>query len=535
MGLVVHAAMLVAMLLLPYPQNIQVIKSIALPVMLIYPIGSVILGLLLLRQRDFRQNQKQLIQSEKRYQALFNDAPLPYQSLDENGRIIDVNTQWLEMMGYESKSEVIGTKFHNFLDEDWKIGFEERFIEFKRSGRIVVELTMLKKDGKGIHVLEEGRINYKPDGEFLNTHCIIKDVTDQKKAEEKLVFISYHDYLTGLYNRRYFENELNKYDKKQFLPISIVMGDINGLKLINDTLGHSYGDTLIIDTAEILKKSIKDEYILSRTGGDEFTILMPNTSGTEAAELITRVLELSQEYNLQEREDVISINLSLGAATKEKQDQPIAEVIRNAEYNMYQRKLLEKKSSHSSIISSMQATMIEKSHETEAHARRLSNMTRKIGLVMGLPQHELDQLELLAMLHDIGKVAVPENILNKPGKLSQEEWKEMKKHPEVGYRIASSSPDLVSIAEYILCHHERWDGKGYPQGIEGKNIPLLSRILSVVDAYDAMTEDRAYRKAMGKFQAINEIAANSGTQFDPEIAGLFIDKVLNKEGYLSID
>lgn len=170
--------------------------------------------------------------------------------------------------------------------------------------------------------------------------------------------------------------------------------------------------------------------------------------------------------------------------------------------------------------------MIEKSHETEAHARRLAAMARKIGEELSLSQLEMDQLELLSMLHDIGKVAVPDRILNKPDKLTPEEWSEMRKHPEVGYRIASSSPELSPIAEFILCHHERWDGKGYPQGLVGEEIPLLSRILSVVDAYDAMTEDRAYRKAMGKKEAISEIRENSGTQFDPRIASIFVEEVL---------
>lgn len=172
--------------------------------------------------------------------------------------------------------------------------------------------------------------------------------------------------------------------------------------------------------------------------------------------------------------------------------------------------------------------MIEKSHETEAHARRLAAMAREIGERMGLSQLELDQLELLSMLHDIGKVAVPDRILNKPGKLTAEEWVEMKKHPEIGYRIAASSPELSPIAEFILCHHERWDGKGYPQGLSGEEIPLLSRILSVVDSYDAMTENRAYRKAMEKEKVLIEIKESSGTQFDPKIAAIFIDIIGSK-------
>ena len=193
---------------------------------------------------------------------------------------------------------------------------------------------------------------------------------------------------------------------------------------------------------------------------------------------------------------------------------------------MNQRKLLEKNSSYSAIISSIKATMMEKSHETEEHAERIALLTRKVGRILNLSQTELDHLELLATLHDIGKVGIPEQILSKPGRLDPEEWAEMKKHPEIGYRIAMSSPNLAPIALYILHHHERWDGVGYPQNLKGTDIPLLSRILAVVDSYDAMTEDRVYQKAKTPEAAAEEIIKCAGTQFDPEIARIFVEQIL---------
>lgn len=148
-----------------------------------------------------------------------------------------------------------------------------------------------------------------------------------------------------------------------------------------------------------------------------------------------------------------------------------------------------------------------------------------IGEKIGLSQNNMDQLHLFSMLHDIGKIAIDDRILNKPGKLTSEEWMEMKKHPEIGYRIAMSTIELKSSAEFILTHHERWDGKGYPQGLSGEEIPLLSRILGIADAYDAMTEDRVYRKAMAHEEAVAEIIKNKGTQFDPQLAQLFADLI----------
>jgi len=141
---------------------------------------------------------------------------------------------------------------------------------------------------------------------------------------------------------------------------------------------------------------------------------------------------------------------------------------------------------------------------------------------MKLTVEQLNELELLSTLHDIGKIGVSDNVINKPGKLTCEERVLMNKHPEIGYRIAMASHELLPIANYILCHHERYDGKGYPQGLKGEEIPLLSRIIAIVDAYDAMTEDRSYRKAMAMENAIHEIKKNSGTQFDPEIVKIFV-------------
>ena len=173
--------------------------------------------------------------------------------------------------------------------------------------------------------------------------------------------------------------------------------------------------------------------------------------------------------------------------------------------------------------------MYEKSHETEEHSERLAALTRMVGEALKLSQIELDHLELLATLHDIGKVGIDDRILGKPGKLTAEEWLEMKKHPEIGYRIAAASPELVSISEFILSHHEHWDGSGYPKGLAGEAIPLLSRIIAVTDAYDAMTENRVYRKAMDRESAIAEIKNNAGTQFDPEIAKLFVGMMKQTE------
>jgi HD-GYP domain-containing protein (c-di-GMP phosphodiesterase class II) len=189
---------------------------------------------------------------------------------------------------------------------------------------------------------------------------------------------------------------------------------------------------------------------------------------------------------------------------------------------MYRNKLLEKDSITHSLISSLETSLFEKSHETRNHTDRLNKLSIKLGRESNLAESELDKLSLLSILHDIGKVAIPEEILEKEGKLTRSEWNTLKRHPVIGSNICESSPLLVHIANSVLCHHERWNGSGYPRGIKGDDIPIISRIITIVDAYDVMTHNRIYSKSITKDKAIEELKRCSGTQFDPRLVEKFI-------------
>ena len=375
-------------------------------------------------------------------------------------------------------------------------------------------------------VMEIGQGLFDDCGNVEALEGFIVDITQAKMRQEKIDYLRSHDLMTGFYKRHHFNEILQEMDQRQkILPISVLVANINGMRFTNDVFGYSIGDRIIGEAARIIHCCCRENYLTARTDGDEFTVLMPGAGKEEASALMYRIKEEITASNARNQNNGLhyfDISISFGYNTKEKSSENIEDVLNIAVDYMRRRKMLNRDSSHSSILTSIKATMYERSQETQEHATRLARISKSIALELELEHNSIDEIELFAMLHDIGKIGINDRILKKPGRLSEEEWVEMKKHPEIGYRIAKSSPDLVKIADYIMSHHENWDGSGYPRGLKGQNIPLPSRILAIADAFDAMTENRVYRKAMGHREALAEIKAKSGSQFDPYIVDIFI-------------
>ncbi len=418
-------------------------------------------------------------------------------------------------------NDIILPKYRKAVWQKW-----EKSLALKTPCRL--EYKIVTASGEIKWVWEQGQGLYNESGQVMALEGLIMDITERKNREEEIIYLNCHDTLTGLYNHAYLEREKKNLDHENLLPLSVITGDINGLKLINDVFGYDDGDRILKATGEILKSCCLPDSRITRSGEDTFTVLLPNTDGKQAHAICKAISSKLEEFRIREMQGKINLSMSMGYSTKTSMNQSINEVIKEAEDYMYKRKLLQSRSLHSNLINSMKTTLFEKSRETEAHAERLMELAKQLGYQMQLGEDQLSELELLAALHDIGKIGISDRILNKKGPLTPEEWTEMKRHPEIGYRIAMSSPSLMPIAEYILHHHEHWDGGGYPQGLRGEEIPLISRIIAVIDAYDAMTQDRPYRRAMSEDAAADEIRNCAASQFDPNISKVFVEKVLGR-------
>lgn len=342
--------------------------------------------------------------------------------------------------------------------------------------------------------------------------------------ESRLKSLVIRDPLTGAYNRRFIDRCLVKLEPKNFMPVSMLMADVNGLLLINNTFGDAAGDELLKDITNTLNSLCTPNDIVTRYGDDEFLMVMANASRERAEEIAKRLVNaINSKYWKK-----MPVSLSIGIGSKDTDNMSVFDALEEARSNLNKDKLSSEIIVRSGTVNMLKKILEERSIETHNHCERMKHYTTKLAMALGLSDKEIEELGLLAWLHDIGKIAIPDSILYKQGKLTEYEVEIMKTHPELGYNIALSSPDLAPIARYILEHHERWDGTGYPQGLKGTEISLQARILAIADAFDAMVNERSYKDKETIEEAIKDIERNAGTQFDPFIAEKFIE-ILKEE------
>jgi diguanylate cyclase (GGDEF)-like protein len=352
---------------------------------------------------------------------------------------------------------------------------------------------------------------------------IIFDVTERKKAYDEIEYLSFHDHLTGLYNRRYFDNILRVMADERYLPLTIVMADVNGLKLVNDSFGHTEGDILLKKTAELISESFRKSDVSARIGGDEFAIVLPNTDHKEAEKIVQRVKRLQQKIKLKQ----LDLSLSFGFAVMTSTQTDIEQVVSEAEDKMYKNKMRESAGTRRKTVSIIIRSLYDKGVGEMAHASRVGQISQSIAMRLGLPPEHAVKVGKAGMLHDIGKIGVDSNILNKTDHYTEDDREEIRKHPESGWRILSNSDEYSELADYVLFHHENIDGSGYPRGLIGDAIPIESRIIAVAEAFDTMTHAHAYKAAMTREEAAEELRSHAGTQFDAEVVRIFLEKVLD--------
>lgn len=401
-------------------------------------------------------------------------------------------------------------------------GLVDAVLAAGQSQQISAPTLLLKKDGTMLPIeISLAPIRAK-NASIGGVVVVFRDLSLSREKKREIEYLSYHDALTGLYNRRFYEQYFSQKEIRLVHPMAFVMGDVNGLKMTNDVCGHTIGDLLLQAIAETLKVGAGARNQVIRWGGDEFMIVMPGADLKDAERLVKRIKEQLTEIRIN---GTIEASVSFGMALKQSRDDEPGAVLKKAEEMMYQIKLLESKSMRGTTINALLAALDEKNAETKAHTMRLSDHVMKLADRLALNVEARNRLILLTMLHDIGKVGIPDHILGKPGRLTEAEWQIMQTHSEIGYRIAANVPELHVVTEEILHHHEKWDGSGYPSGLSGEKIPLNSRILAIVDAYDVMTHDQLYQPTRSHEEAIAELRHQAGSQFDPRLVERFINQV----------
>ncbi len=468
------------------------------------------------RKMAERELATQKITSE----ALFTNSSDAIVRFDKEHRILEINDQFTQLFQYAIE-DVIARKIDEVIINRAHRKYTENLTTILlRGNKIAEEGVRYGKNDKPVDVSIKG-VPIIVNGQVVGGYGIYTDITDRKRTEEEILYVSYHDELTGLYNRRFFEEESQRLDAERNYPIGIIMADVNGLKLTNDAFGHDAGDELLKRIGGVLRDHCRSDEIIARLGGDEFVILLPHAAEEDLLTIATRIQLACRHETVRS----IPLSVSTGWATKTQPEEAISDLLKRAEEKMYRHKLVESPRYKSGIFKMIMKHLHETTPGEEQHARRVSDLAGRLADALGYEPHVVEDLRQIGWYHDIGKIALSKETLMCPGELSVKQWREVQRHPEIGYRIMNSVHEMTEFAEIILSHHERYDGTGYPKGLTGERIPVEARMIALCDAYDAMTTERPYRPAMTFGEAIEEIEAHAGSQFDPDIARVFVNLV----------
>lgn len=454
-------------------------------------------------------------------------------STDIEGRVVLMNRMAQHLSGWDigdAKGQLLKDVYrvvdghtHMPPETSWPDTVLETGIPLKYDNH---EVKLVGKSGQMVPIEDMIYPILNEEGVTTGVVVIFIDGTEKRLKQDELLYLSSYDKLTGLLNRQTFYAKLHELDLPQNCPMVLMLLDINGLKLINEAYGHATGDSLLNEIAIILQRPWHKAQMVGRVDGDEFAIFFPNATEEVARKVSTEIQEILAEHSFLG----YALSISIGYAKKEYVQTTISELHKKAEDDLLRNKFVENQGARLKMVDLLLQSLFKKSEREMSHSKRVGSLARRFGLFLGFSKEEQDALHTAGVMHDIGKIAISTRTLNKERKLSSEEWKEMQRHPEIGFNILSSVNRYAPIAEQVLCHHERWDGKGYPNMIAGEQIPLYSRILNLCDSFDAMTSLRPYRDRVSASEALEEIMRCSATQFDPTLAAKFISMIREESG-----
>lgn len=518
LGIIIHVILTLCIMFMSNTNYAIAFMNSVIPLLVIFPITTVVVGKLFIIQRE-QINQLQLTRfAEKRFRSLFEQAQIGICYLETDGSFINTNDYFNQMFQY-TRDELMSL---NIRDLDDKTEYNQNYaltqlLNDQYAVDHTVEKPLLRKDGTTFWAnISVSRIRFNQEDIYMST---VIDISERKKAEEMMHYLNYHDQTTGLNNRQYYESHIEKVDVEGNYPLTLIKIDINGMKLINDAFGYEMGDTLVKKVVSLIKPIVYNSDMFCRFGGSDFLIVYTKVQKTYIDIIMAQINHMMTNETIQN----IKVSVSSAYAVKSSSEEDLNLVLKKAEMRLSREKLIDTSSMLSRTIEIIMNSLYEKNSREMEHSKRVSYWCEKIAQRMNLDSHIVSKLRIAGLMHDIGKIGIPDSILDKPDRLTEEEFNLIRKHSEVGYRILSAANEFSEIADYILAHHERWDGMGYPKGLKGSEIPIYARIISVADSFDAMTSDRAYRKAMSFQQAKQEIIKFSSVQFDPSVVKVFLE------------
>ncbi len=471
-----------------------------------------------------RESTEMLIYERNKYYQILLSIGDGVMVIDGDKNIEVMNSVALKLTGWEQNdaaSKNYKDIFNLIKDKNETIVVDpiEKVFQTNKAQELKDNAVLMSKKGEKYYIECIASPIFNSKGLIDGVVLVFRDVTKEKEHRKKIEYLSFRDSLTGLYNRRFFEEELKRLDTKRNLPLSILMGDVNGLKLINDIFGHSFGDMLLIKIAETMQGVCRDDDIIARWGGDEFVMILPRTNYKEAKRIAERIRERVSVQRIK----AIKCSISMGSYTKSDTFEDIIRALDKAETKMYSEKTLQSYDVKKDELDLIIDFLTKSCEEQNRHALRVKEISLELGKALSLSKFDMQRLSEGARLHDIGKVIIEGSLLKKRGPLSRAEIREIEQHPVIGYRILNYFDKTRELAEFVLAHHENWDGSGYPKGMKGADIPFLTRIISIADEYDHILHEPNRPKTKNLNDSIRQLRDLSGTKFDPYLVKIFID------------